>query len=227
MTTWNDLNERQQQYLQAIYETDQEYERMERSRWSRGWRARPADEWRWLKYATVDGVLTDLKRRIVGRNLVDAGTGSTFQALESRGLITCRYETGELGSITLYVRMTPKGRKLVREATGEPREKRLPAGTLRKWQWAALAKLYAAREQGGLQQEDFGGRFGGIGWNTWLRLRDYKPGALIEEYHTGGFALASYWIRLSKFGEAYYEREWQRYRDLYPEVDAPEPTRMA
>jgi hypothetical protein len=36
MPNWTDLNERQQQYLQAIYETDQEQEADERSRWKRG-----------------------------------------------------------------------------------------------------------------------------------------------------------------------------------------------
>jgi hypothetical protein len=36
------LNERQQQYLQAIYETDQEQEADERGMWKRGGTPRPA-----------------------------------------------------------------------------------------------------------------------------------------------------------------------------------------
>ena len=28
------------------------------------------------------------------------------------------------------------------------------------------------------------GDYGNMGWNTWLRLRDYKAGPLIEEYST-------------------------------------------
>ena len=30
------------------------------------------------------------------------------------------------------------------------------------------------------------GDYGNIGWYTWLRLRDYKAGPLIEEYSTWG-----------------------------------------
>jgi hypothetical protein len=41
MPSWVDLNERQQHYLQAIYETDQEQEADERSMWKRGGRPRP------------------------------------------------------------------------------------------------------------------------------------------------------------------------------------------
>jgi hypothetical protein len=66
--------------------------------------------------------------------------------------------------------------------------------------------------------------------NTWLRLRDYKAGALIEEYSTSGEYLPHvgytpniYWLRLSSFGEQFYRDNWQRYRELYPEVDAPAP----
>jgi hypothetical protein len=33
-----------------------------------------------------------------------------------------------------------------------------------------------------------------------------------------------YWLRLTPFGEQYYRENWQRYRNLYLEVDAPEPT---
>ena len=66
--------------------------------------------------------------------------------------------------------------------------------------------------------------------NTWLRLRDYKARALVEEYRTGGPYLAHvgysvdiHWIRLTSFGEQFYRENWQSYRELYPEVDAPAP----
>ncbi len=45
MPSWGDLNKRQQQYMQAIYDEDQENERYEKSQWSRGGRPRPATEW--------------------------------------------------------------------------------------------------------------------------------------------------------------------------------------
>lgn len=47
---WDELNKRQQAYMQAIYEVDQETEANEKSVWSRGGRPRPAIEWRWMYY---------------------------------------------------------------------------------------------------------------------------------------------------------------------------------
>jgi hypothetical protein len=42
MPSWADLNERQQHYLQAMYDQDQKNERHEKSQWTRGGRPRPA-----------------------------------------------------------------------------------------------------------------------------------------------------------------------------------------
>src|SRR5256885_2456123 len=89
--SWVDLNERQQHYLQAIYETDQEQEADERGMWKRGGRPRPASVWRWMEYGVFDGVGSMLYTKLYLRKLVDEGTGSTFNALESRGFIKCKY----------------------------------------------------------------------------------------------------------------------------------------
>ena len=91
MTSWADLNERQQHYLQAIYEVDQEQEKDERSTWRRGGTPRPASEWRWMEYGTFYNIHTPLKMKIFLRKLQDEGTGATFEALERRGFITCKY----------------------------------------------------------------------------------------------------------------------------------------
>ncbi len=231
--SWGDLNKRQQEYLQAIFEVDQEQEANEHSIWTRGGRPRPAREWRWIEYGVFDGVPTDLYSKLYLRKLIDEGTGSTFNALEARNLITCKYSTiRHSGKPTferfLTIQITPQGRKLVREATGIPREKPLPPGTLRAWHWRAMAEVWKARPAG--LQSVAGSDYGHISWNTWLRLRDYKAGTLIEEYSTWGkkepWMSATpqiYWIRLSPFGEQYYRDNWQRYRDLYPDVDAPRP----
>jgi hypothetical protein len=42
--SWADLNERQQRYLQAIYEADQELEPYKQGTWLRGGRSRPVIE---------------------------------------------------------------------------------------------------------------------------------------------------------------------------------------
>ncbi len=231
--SWSDLNKRQQEYLQAIFEVDQEQEADEHSIWTRGGRPRPAREWRWIEYGIFDGVQTSLYSKLYLHKLIDEGTGSTFNALETRNLIACKYtnirRSGKLAfERFLTIQITPQGRKLVREAQGAPREKSLPPGTLREWHWRAMAEAWKARPAG--LQSVAGSDYGHISWNTWLRLRDYKVGALIEEYSTWGkkepWMSATpqiYWIHLSPFGEQYYRDNWQRYRDLYPEVDAPAP----
>ena len=233
MPSWADLNERQQKYLQEIYDQDQENERHEKSQWTRGGRPRPAIEWRWMLYGIMPEIGSDspLRRRLKVANLVDPGIGATFQALESRGCVLCRYApvVGP-GDPFVYIQITPAGRKLVRAAIGEQREKPLPPGTLREWHWKAMVEAWKGRPKGVMASGGWYGNYGDIGWNTWLRLRDYKAGPLIEEYQISGQYNAStgarydlYWLKLSVLGEQFYHENWQRYRELYPEVDAPAP----
>jgi hypothetical protein len=230
---WDDLNERQQAYLQQIFEQDQENEAREKRRWSRGERPRPAVEWRWMYYGVIPELNLDspLRARLRAARLVDEGTGSTFTALAERKYILLKYRPVARGETQTYVQITPAGRRLVRAATGKSREKALPAGTLREWHWKALALAWAARPAG-LPGES--GVYGHIGWNTWLRLRDYqmqgKPLPLVEEYETFERYLAStgenihrWWVRLTSAGEQFYRENWANYRERYPGVDAPQP----
>ena len=82
----------------------------------------------------------------------------------------------------------------------------------------ALAKAYAARDEG---LEGSYGDYANIGWPTWLRLRDYKRGALIEERASGswsnpatGSSGSRYRIHITGAGWVLYEREWARYRPV-------------
>jgi hypothetical protein len=232
---WAELNQRQQEYLKAIYEVDQEQEEYERGAWNRGGRPRPAREWRWMEYGTFYSIPSPLKMKIFLRDLQDEGTGSTFDALERRGLITCKYtwerRNGEqVEERLLMVQITKEGRKLVRAATGEQGKKALPAGTLREWHWKAMAMAWEGRPEGVMASGGWYGDYGRISWNTWLRLRDYKAGALVKEYHRSepysearSRTLDTHWIRLTSLGEEYYRENWSRYREIYPEVEAPEP----
>ncbi len=234
MPSWADLNERQQHYMQAIYETDQEQEADERGMWKRGGTPRPASIWRWMEYGVFDGVGSTLYTKLYLRKLIDEGTGSTFNALESRGFITCKYtwkrRDGERGSLErfLMLQITKEGRKLVRSTTGAKAYQPGSPGLLREWHWRAMAEAWKARPAG--LKSEYGEDYGHIGWNTWLRLRDFKAGPLIEEYSTSGKYLAHvgytpqiHWLKLSTLGEQFYRENWQRYRELYSEVDAPEP----
>ncbi len=234
---WEDLNERQRTYLQALYECDQASEAERRDRAARGYYDRtPASEWRWQMYgptAPPEPLYQALRRA----GLVDPGTGATWQALQTRGLVLTRTLREPLGDF-LQVQITPLGRKLVRAATNQPRPKAPPKGQLRERQWAALARLYAAGDEG-LSNDfmlygEYGSSFKGFDWTrTLLRLRDYRPTPLMEQYHVwvrvkrgdSQSTEQQYRMRLSAFGRDYYEREWAHYRELYPNVEAPAPTK--
>lgn len=168
---WADLNKRQQTYLQAVYEVDQAKEADMRWLGSQGrWTNTPASEWRWMPYNASDA---SLLRKIKDAGYVDQGTGSTFEALERRGLVLCKYEPGSLGGPILFVQITKAGRKLVREALNIKTPKALPVGTLREWHWRALCRAYVRGEQGLPYDSDLGDGFGYVSWKTCLRLRDY------------------------------------------------------
>ncbi len=226
------INKDNYREIQAIYETDQEQEADERGMWKCGGTPRPAREWRWMEYGVFSGVGSTLYTKLYLRKLIDEGTGSTFNALESRGFITCKYtRTRRGGERTfdsfLMLQITKEGRALVREATGAKAHRPGEPGMLREWHWKAMVEAWKSRPAG---VESVNSYYGHIGWNTWLRLRDFKAGPLVEEYRTDGPYLAHvgysvdiHWIRLTLFGEQYYRDNWQRYRDLYPEVDAPMP----
>jgi hypothetical protein len=219
--TWQSLNKRQQDYLTAIYQADQEVEATERSRWSIGGRSRPAEEWRWMLYVNLNGHDLPVKRHLALTQQISEGTGSTLEALERRGLIEVRYDiTAYDGQPILTnepipaIQITKAGRALVRKALGVPSGKQV-VGTLQEWHWRAIAKAYEAGEHG-VREEGLG--YGRSGWNTWLRLRDYQIHGveypLIQERNG---------VSITTWGVGYYERTFARYHELYPDVAAPEP----
>src|SRR5256885_14402464 len=104
-----------------------------------------------MEYGVFDGVGSMLYTKLYLRKLVDEGTGSTFNALESRGFIKCKYtwkrRDGGREALErfLMLQITPAGRKLVRSATGEQREKSLLSGTLKEWHWKAMVEAWKGR----------------------------------------------------------------------------------
>lgn len=149
---WEELNQRQQKYMQIIYEVDQDQEEWEKGAYTRGDRARKAKVWRWIDYATFGAlppIDTPLKQKIKALKLADEGTGSTFNALETRGFIVCRYvyadrdEAHILDEQFLSLQITQSGRKLVRVALDLHPVRRKP-GELTKNQQAYADKIIAA-----------------------------------------------------------------------------------
>lgn len=232
---WADLNERQQAYLRAIYEADQETERDRQSEGARGnWDNTPASVWRWRLYATLaPGGDTPLKHLIRVEKLIDEGTGSTFAALEKRGLVELKYTSegtpwesviGKYEEWTVFVKLTTLGRAAAR--AGDPDykpTKKQSVGTLKERQWQALEAAYKAGDEGIKADGSF--TYSGFSWQyTWLRLRDYKPRPLIQENliqekESGlvpGRMLREYVVVITEFGREYYEQNRQRYAELYP-----------
>ena len=242
--TWQSLNARQRDYLTAIYRADQEVEAEERGSWSWGGRPRPAAQWRWMPYASAleSQVPLPVRKHLLRTGQISEGTGSTLEALEKRGLITMRYLGApvlrQLGIIPERmallesdpiptIQITPAGRKLVRQALGFPSNTHV-TGTLREWHWRALSLAYAARESNGLALES--GYYGHTGWKTWLRLRDYVPAPLVQERRElRGYdrstesEVVDYYLQITPFGVAFYERAYPRYKALYPSVEATPP----
>ncbi|MGF1472948.1 MAG: hypothetical protein ACFB50_14565 [Rubrobacteraceae bacterium] len=123
LSRWLELNERQRAYLASVYKEDQREEAVQRSAWSRGTKAAPAEEWRWILYGTHLVDETPLRSALEEKGLVDGGTGSTFAALASRDLLMTRKSLmgvqllGAAGHVeVLYVRLTRQGRAAIRAA---------------------------------------------------------------------------------------------------------------
>ena len=213
-----ELNERQRAYLHTLYECDQAKETDRRERASRGFYDRtPASEWRWVMYGPV-APPSALYSTLHAAGLVDPGTGSTWQALEDRGLCQCRYTPDPFGIKLLEVQITPAGRKLVRTQRGEQRPKAQPKGQLRERQWAALVRL-AATGDAGIDSDTLLYGPGGFDWyQTIRRLVDYRP-ALVELFTVYQPYIKTFY-RITPAGRAYYEAEQERYRALYPNVEA-------
>lgn len=129
-----------------------------------------------FEYGVFDGVGSTLYTKLYLRKLVDEGTGSTFNALEVRGFIKCKYtrKRRDGGRETLerflMLQITKEGRALVRSATGEKAYRPGASGILREWRWKAMDEAWKARPAG--LKSEYGENYGHISWNTWLRLRE-------------------------------------------------------
>ncbi|MBB5803415.1 hypothetical protein F4560_003183 [Saccharothrix ecbatanensis] len=119
------LNTRQRAYLTVFYQLDQEEERRQRRRWHQRLHRDPAEQWRWIPYATDHPAAdpTPAQQLLDRQGIKDPGTGSTLAALVRRRMIDLRHITVEstVGSTTqTQVRLTPQGRA---EARGnQPQE---------------------------------------------------------------------------------------------------------
>lgn len=141
--TWESLNERQQKYMLAIYQIDQANEAYERSEAAKGNFFRPrADVWRWIFHGSYISPVagkndSELKAALRRLGMLDEGTGSTYAALEKRGLINTMdnlkhiFDERQIGLVDGWyaiVQITRKGRAVVRASMPDykPRPRTAP-----------------------------------------------------------------------------------------------------
>lgn len=217
---WGELNDRQRHYLKAVYVIDQQYEADEKSAWIQGRRRRPASEWRWMEYHPTGPIYRSALQLEIGDEHIDKGTGSTFEALEERGLIECKYQPSWSGTPLLSVKLTTKGRAVAR--TGLNAQPQRPKGSFSRAMWRALKMAYEAGDDG-LKPEGFiSSRYGGIDWHyTWVHLRNYKGGELVTEKQmfkgNEGYG-GKYNLVITSFGKQLYKERLEMHRNLYPDL---------
>ena len=198
LSQWNELNPRQQKYLALIFQIDQASEKHEKQSWFKGEERRSAAEWRWMFYGDLNFMESRLKSLLRDAGYVDPGTGSTFKALERRGLIECAGEVPEL-----QIKMTKLGRQVIRKGTNKPTKPRTktPKGMLTQKAWQAISDAFQQNE-------------------VWVppsilsRLAEHNPPLVTH----------SKALHLTTCGHLFYLRNYQRYRKVYPKIDIPIPS---
>lgn len=237
MSKSDDLNERQRRYLIAAYETDQAYEQAHKRAFQRGdydESRRPACEWRAMAFGVLYGpggaVPTMLRNECKGD--VDEGSGSTWAALERRGLLKVKVRDVRFhpGQVLPHITLTPKGRKLARDLKGEKAATKKP-GEVSRSTWKALAAGWSAGEAG-LWDEKGGDWYGGVSGDTWLMLtrstKQRERWFSEVQRHAADGELASfggfrYGVKITPAGIAKYWDSWEVNREKYPDIDASNP----
>lgn len=149
-TTALRLNPRQQQYLDVIFELDQQAERDQRRRWHQGLPRQSADQWRWIPYTThhAHASLTPAQQALKARGIHSTGSSSTLAALIRRRLLESRDITVDSTSgpaRQTQLRLTSTGRQNARVA--RPSTNNGPAA-LSPWLHEALSRVANAQSPG-------------------------------------------------------------------------------
>ncbi|WP_329368710.1 hypothetical protein OG896_24505 [Streptomyces sp. NBC_00669] len=225
---WDDLNQRQQTYLRILYDADQALEEEHHDQGARGqWSSAPARVWRRID---VNSYYSSVAGRLRTQGVYDSGLGSTLSALTDRALI----QTGDdRGSVCAW--MTRAGRAAVRSGLGIGPAADRPAWAMSEWMWRALvmvaetgteglptSELWNAAHRYLVVDELMQGNRGYLDVTiTYVqyKVRDHN-GALYDPPHYGTRDDRHY--HLTDAGRAHYVEHVAVYRELYPDIDAPD-----
>uniref|UniRef100_UPI003F4983DE hypothetical protein n=1 Tax=Amycolatopsis sp. CA-293810 TaxID=3239926 RepID=UPI003F4983DE len=229
--TWDELNARQRLYLSTIFEFDQAAETDVKRRSAKRMTVPPAAEWRQVTYDI------DLPKKAAGYSSVqfairqrgehDSGSGSTLAALRRRKLVTVTYDQVYVVPVGMVdrirVRLTAAGRAAARHGAGHTAPATPPAGLMTRWSLLALARLYAAGEQGLCNEATPDRADEAPSWNTLLRLRDRRDGSLIDTFVADWpdqqrRMLRQHRVRASALGRRHFEIHRACYLELFPDL---------
>lgn len=147
-----DLNARQQTYLDVLFAIDQDNESAQARRWHATRERQPAEQWRWITYG-IDhpaAEATQVQQQLGQRHVLDAGAGATLAALQRRGLIEVRRvaQDGVAGTVWhTQVRLTRAGRTAGRALQPASAEQAPDPSLLPEWLQAALDTVAGAPGQ--------------------------------------------------------------------------------
>lgn len=227
---WDDLNDRQRTYLTAIYDADQANEEAHRAESARDWSKTPAREWRRLDF---NGPYSRIAPILRHHCVYDSGAGSTLSALCTRGLIDTATRPGLL-SDPVDVWITREGRAAARAGLGVGSVGKA-RWALSQWLWRQMAVVAKAGEQG-LPVDDLFGSAELYLSTDEGHIKGNRPYLVCVKstvtYTPRDFHLNPYpgatatrterHYRFSEQGRAHYVEYVAQYRELYPDIDAPD-----
>lgn len=217
---WQELNDRQQATLIAIYKADQQTEQNQKQAWNYGQEKQPASVWRKLRYPDLYGGETRLHYFLRKAGVIDKGLGSTLDALERRKLCISTYQVRKVRQNELLtIELTKLGRAVARAGLGETAPKKRLKGQLKPRQWEALVTAYNAGNNGIEHEHD---DYAGFSWRwTWLTLRDYYGlgKGLVEE--VGYWKEGKHYSKLviTQAGKEFYCQHKEEYCALYSNIE--------
>ncbi|NEA20186.1 hypothetical protein [Streptomyces halstedii] len=183
--------------------------------------------WRRIPLNTAGPTLTS---RLRSKGVHDPGASSTLTALTNRGLVEVDYLPGLLSTI-VCVRITPAGRTTARAGLGYGTRWVKHQWALSEWLWREFTKVVAAGEDGLRTEQMWPSAHGYLVHGELVRgnrpyLRVEKTQIKVDQSGPGEAPYYTSYERccyvLVDAGRAHYAERLADYREVYPDVAAPD-----
>ncbi|MFD8335587.1 hypothetical protein ACFV42_23450 [Streptomyces solisilvae] len=214
LTTWTELNDRQQGTLAVIYALDQEAESARRRLAASGsYDNTPAAVWRQIDFAHDPSLralvgLTEMQARLASRGWDNQGNGSTIAALATRKLITRDGRGTPFGHMHT-VSLTRDGRAAARAGLSL-RPNGAPSAALGRRSWEVLALLWTADQRGKPLTWTYSKTI------EYVLIKKHQPPLAENTKHYGGY-------QITDRGRDFYREHYAAHTAAHPDVHAPHP----